>query len=116
MGYGIQSHFQQYFSYIVAVSFIGGENHRSAASHGQTWSHNVVMSTPAWVGFALTTLVVIGTDCIGSCKSTYDTITATTAPVFGRYFSIFVNLHNFYEKLATERQLLQNKEKNNIFT
>jgi hypothetical protein len=26
-------YFQQYFSYIVVVSFIGGENHRPAASH-----------------------------------------------------------------------------------
>ena len=26
-------------------------------------------------------LVVIGTDCIGSCKSNYQTITATTAPI-----------------------------------
>jgi hypothetical protein len=25
-GYGVQYHFQQYFSYIVAVSFIGGGN------------------------------------------------------------------------------------------
>jgi len=24
--YGVQHHFQQYFSYITAVSFIGGEN------------------------------------------------------------------------------------------
>ena len=37
-----------YFSYIVAVSFIGGgnrvseENHQPAASHRQTLSHNVV--------------------------------------------------------------------------
>ena len=29
------------------------------------------------MGFALTTLVVIGTDCIGSCKSNYLMITAT---------------------------------------
>jgi hypothetical protein len=29
----------------------------------------------AWAGFELTTLVVIGTDCIGSCKSNYHTIT-----------------------------------------
>ena len=28
--------------------------------------------------FELTTSVVIGTDCIGSCKSNYHTITATT--------------------------------------
>jgi hypothetical protein len=32
-GYDILRHFQQYFSYIVAVSFIGGENHRPVASH-----------------------------------------------------------------------------------
>jgi hypothetical protein len=36
---GVKHHFQQYFSYIVAVSFIGGgnggpgENHRPVASH-----------------------------------------------------------------------------------
>ena len=28
----------------------------------------------AWVGFELTILVVIGTDCIGSCKSNYHAI------------------------------------------
>jgi hypothetical protein len=28
--------------------------------------------------FKLTTVVVIGTDCTGSCKSNYHTITATT--------------------------------------
>ena len=33
-----------------------------------------------WVGFKLTTLVVIGTDSIGSCKSNYHTITTTIAP------------------------------------
>jgi hypothetical protein len=41
-------HFQQYFSYFVAVSFIGeesggpGENHCPVASYWQTLSHNVV--------------------------------------------------------------------------
>jgi hypothetical protein len=35
---------------------------------------------PDWAGFELTTLVVIGTDCIGSYKSNYHTITTTTAP------------------------------------
>jgi hypothetical protein len=34
----------------------------------------------AWVGFELTTLVVIGTDCIGSNISSYHMITTTTAP------------------------------------
>jgi len=31
-GYGVSRHFQQYSSYIVMVSCIGGENHRPAAS------------------------------------------------------------------------------------
>jgi hypothetical protein len=37
--YGVKRHFQQYFSYIVVVSFIGGgngvpgENHRPTVSH-----------------------------------------------------------------------------------
>jgi len=34
----------------------------------------------AWAGFELTTLVVIGTDCTGRCKSSYHTIKTTTAP------------------------------------
>ena len=33
----------------------------------------------AWAEFELTTLVVIDTDCIGSCKSNYHTITTTTS-------------------------------------
>jgi len=37
--------------------------------------------TSPWSRFELTTSVMIGTDCIGSCKSNYHTITATTAPV-----------------------------------
>jgi hypothetical protein len=36
---------------------------------------------PAWLGFELTTLVVIDTDCTGSCKSNYHTITTTSAPL-----------------------------------
>jgi hypothetical protein len=35
----------------------------------------------AWTRFDLTTLVVIGTDCIGSCKFKYHTITTTMAPL-----------------------------------
>jgi hypothetical protein len=33
-----------------------------------------------WVGFKLTTLVAIGTDCIGGHKSNYHTITTTKGP------------------------------------
>ena len=62
--YGVSHHFQQYFSYIVVVSFIGGgnqstgENHRPVASHWQTWSLCIKYTSP-WAGFKLTTLVVI---------------------------------------------------------
>ena len=56
------------------VSFIGGENRRKTLTYHkslQTLSHKVVSSTPALAGFELTPLVMIGTDCIGSCKSYY---------------------------------------------
>jgi hypothetical protein len=33
-----------------------------------------------WPGFEFTTLVVIGTDCIDSCKSNYHSITTTMTP------------------------------------
>jgi len=36
----------------------------------------------SWTGFELTTLVVIGTDCTGSYKSNYHTITTTEVPKF----------------------------------
>jgi len=35
----------------------------------------------ACAGFELTPLVVIGTNCIGSCKSNYHTMTTTTASI-----------------------------------
>jgi hypothetical protein len=43
-GYGVQRHFQQYFSYIVAVSFIGEGNQRKPGLKQVTdkLSHNVV--------------------------------------------------------------------------
>jgi hypothetical protein len=48
-------------------------------SQTQTLSHKTVEYTSPWTGFELTTLVVICTDCTGSCKSNYCTITSTTA-------------------------------------
>jgi len=44
--------------------------------------YNIMLYTSPWSRFELTTSVVIGTDCIGSCKSNYHTITATTAPLY----------------------------------
>ena len=72
-------------SVIAFVSFIGGGNKstRSATSHWQTLSHNVVS-------------VVIGTDCTGSCKSTYHTITATTTPSYINICLTFSNLSKWH--------------------
>ena len=67
---------------LVEESGVPGENHRPFASHWQTLSHNVVLSTPRHErGFELTTSVVIGTDCTctDSCKSNYYTITTVLA-------------------------------------
>jgi len=52
------------------------------------------------VGFKLTTLVVIGTDCIGSCKSNYHTITTTMAhlkigDVFIFYHIVLIGMLDF---------------------
>ena len=67
-----------------------GENHRPVASHWQTLSHNDVSSTPRHEReFELSTLVVIHTDCTGSSKSNYHTITTTTAPEVNRPFAHF---------------------------
>ena len=71
-----------------SVSFIGGGNrsdrrkHRHAVSHWQTLYHIMAMLYRVHLdceGFELATLVVIGTDCTGSCKSNYHTITTMTA-------------------------------------
>jgi hypothetical protein len=40
----------------------------------------IMLYTSSLSRFKLTTSVVIGTDCIGSCKSNYHMIMATTAP------------------------------------
>ena len=54
------------------------ENHWPVASHWQLYQ--IMLHTSPWSRFELTRSVVIGTYCIGSCKSNYHTIMATTAP------------------------------------
>jgi hypothetical protein len=53
------------FSYIVVSSFIGNKS---------------ILRKPPTCHQSLTMLVVIGTVCIGSCKSNYHMITTMTAP------------------------------------
>jgi hypothetical protein len=60
---------------LVEETGVPGENQGPVASHWQTLSHNVVSNTYRLSGFELATFVVIGTDCIGSHKSNYHTIT-----------------------------------------
>ena len=43
--------------------------------------YHIKLYTSPWSTFELTTWVVIGTDCIVSCKSNYHTVTATSAPI-----------------------------------
>ena len=42
--------------------------------------YHYIKYTSSWVGFELTTLVVIGTDCTGTCKSNHHMITTMTTP------------------------------------
>jgi hypothetical protein len=51
----------------------------------------------AWVGFKLTTLLMIGIDCIGSCKSNYHTVMTTTAPSWSK--------DKWYKQILTHQAL-----------
>ena len=72
----------------------------------------------AWVGFELTTLLVIGTDCIGNCKSNYHMITTTTVPVI--YVCVclskFFRLHILDLDKLTKMAYLTNLKWNNSIT
>ena len=90
----------------MVVSFIGGgnwsiqrENHRPVASYRQTLSHNVALSTPCHERcYELTTIVVIGNDFTGSCKSNYHTCMITTA-LFGNTCRWGDNSQNKFQPL-----------------
>ena len=53
---------------------VPGENHDLPQVNLSHNSINCIEYTSSWAGFELTTLVVIGTDCIGSYKSNYHAI------------------------------------------
>ena len=56
-----------------------------------------MLYTSFWSRFELTTSVVIGTDCIGSCKSIYNTITARTAPPIILYIFYVLYIYRQYQ-------------------
>jgi hypothetical protein len=67
---------------LVEETGVPGENQQLVTSHWQTLSHNVVSNTPHCEWDLNSQLVVmIGTDCTGSCKSNYHMITTTMAPL-----------------------------------
>jgi hypothetical protein len=90
-----------------------GENHRPDASHWQTtrrkpltWRKSLtnfimkccVENTLLWAGCEVTTSVVIGTDCISSCKSNYHKITTMSAPYLSNVFwenDLYIYLRGF---------------------
>jgi hypothetical protein len=93
----------------VAISFIGGNwsiqrNHRPVEVTRKLVSHNVV--TSPWTGFELTILVMIGTDCTGSCKSNHHTITTTTAP----YIKILILFPYIFNLLAKKYHILRSMD------
>jgi hypothetical protein len=66
--------------------------------------YHIMLYTSPWTGFELTTSVVICTDCIGSCKSIYYTITATTAPTPN------VRLLHVQKEIRTKYSILKSLE------
>ena len=76
--------YQQYFSYMEVVSFIDVGNQIKPLTCPKSLTNFITYScieyTLPWARFKLTTLVVIGTDFIGSCQSNYHTITTMMPP------------------------------------
>jgi len=71
--------FSTIFQLYRGVSLIDGRNRRKQPTCRKSLTNFITICciehTLSWAGFELTTLLVIGTDCIGSCKSNYWTIT-----------------------------------------
>jgi hypothetical protein len=56
------------------------DNEHNILSYSNFKNNFFSLKQQDWVGFKLTTLVVISTDSTGSCKSNYHKITTTMAP------------------------------------
>jgi hypothetical protein len=58
---------------VLLVEETGGPRETTDLSQISDKLDHIMLYTSPWSGFELTTSVVIGTDCIGSCKSNYHT-------------------------------------------
>jgi hypothetical protein len=59
--------------------------------------YHIMLHTSPWMRIELAISMVIGTDCIGSCKSNYHTIAAVTAPIL--HGDVFFNIkRKIYKK------------------
>jgi len=56
----------------------------------------------AWPGFELLTLVVMGTDIIGSNKSNYHTITTTTVPPTDNKETLWIWTKGYYNSIGIQ--------------
>ena len=85
---------------VLLVEETGGprENQRPFASHWQTLPHNTIHL--ALIEIRTHNISGDGTDCIDSCKSNYNTITATTAPPTECDIPVFYNLMKIYVRLV----------------
>ena len=69
---------------LLKAAKVPGENHRPVAS--------CIEYISPWTGLKLM-LVVIGTDCTGSCKSIYHTVTTMMAPIWYMYYKQDVKIN-----------------------
>ena len=91
---------------LVEENGVPRENHRPVQVTDKLY--HIMLYTSPWSIFEFTTLVVIGTDCIGSCKSNYHMITATMVPkCICIYYYYYIKLDQCLDiKLSLYRFLL----------
>ena len=107
----------------MAVGFIDGRNRRKpwpVKSLTKFISVACIEYTSPWAGFELTTLVAIGTDCTGNCKSNYHTI-MTTMPspyMFGRCHTLWKisssNCQQFKYQKNEQSPLIKHKKDHDV--